>query len=106
MTALTGMWFGGLVDHHHKKTVMMWSSMVSLIAYTAGLILYYFAPIDAYEHVESPHLWALILVLLVGVIVGNLRNIALPTLVTLLVKKADRANANGQVGMVNGFALS
>ena len=105
MTALTGMWFGGLVDHHHKKTVMMWSSMVSLIAYTAGLTLYYFAPIGAYEHVASPHLWALILVLLVGVIVGNLRNIALPTLVTLLVKKADRANANGQVGMVNGIGF-
>ncbi len=104
-TALTGLWFGGLVDHHHKKTVMAWSSNVSLISYLAGLIAYLSAPSDAYTHINSPHLWVLILLLLVGVIVGNLRNIALPTLVTLLVKKDDRAKANGQVGMVGGIGF-
>jgi len=105
MTALTGLWFGGLVDHHHKKSVMFWSSVASLIAYAIGLVLYVVAPSGAYTSVNSPHLWALILILLAGVIVGNLRNIALPTLVTLLVKKADRAKANGQVGMVNGVGF-
>ncbi|MBP9702567.1 MFS transporter [Candidatus Woesebacteria bacterium] len=104
-TALTGLWFGGLVDHHHKKTVMAWSSNVSLISYLAGLIAYLSAPADAYTHIYSPHLWVLILLLLAGVIVGNLRNIALPTLVTLLVNKDDRAKANGQVGMVSGIGF-
>ncbi len=104
-TALTGLWFGGLVDHHHKKTVMAWSSNVSLISYLAGLIAYLSAPADAYTNINSPHLWVLILLLLVGVIVGNLRNIALPTLVTLLVKKDERAKANGQVGMVSGIGF-
>lgn len=104
-TALTGLWFGGLVDHHHKKTVMTWSSNVSLISYLAGLITYLSAPADAYIDINSPHLWVLILLLLAGVIVGNLRNIALPTLVTLLVKKDDRAKANGQVGMVSGIGF-
>lgn len=105
MTALTGMWFGGLVDHHHKKAVMMWSSVASTFSYLLGLLIYLLSPAGAYEHVSSPHLWGLILVLLVGVIVGNLRNIALPTLVTLLVEKAGRAKANGQVGMVNGIGF-
>lgn len=105
MTAITGLWFGGLVDHHHKKTVMMWSSIVSLIAYATGLVSYVLSPVGAYEHVSSPYLWGLILVLLVGVIVGNLRNIALPTLVTLLVEKSGRAKANGKVGMVNGIGF-
>lgn len=105
MTALTGLWFGGLVDHHHKKTVMLWSSIASLVAYVTGLAIYLISPVGAYEHVSSPYLWGLILVLLVGVIVGNLRNIALPTLVTLLVEKSGRAKANGQVGMVNGIGF-
>ena len=105
MTALTGMWFGGLVDHHHKKAVMMWSSVASTFSYLLGLLIYLLSPAGAYEQVSSPHLWGLILVLLVGVIVGNLRNIALPTLVTLLVEKAGRAKANGQVGMVNGIGF-
>src|SRR5215213_4517786 len=27
----TGIWFGSLVDHHRKKTVMQWSAAVSLL---------------------------------------------------------------------------
>lgn len=105
MTALTSLWFGGLVDHHHKKQVMLGSSLVSLVAYAIGLVLYVQAPAGAFSQVESPYLWGLILVLLSGVIAGNLRNIALPTLVTLLIKKAERAKANGQVGMVTGIGF-
>lgn len=105
LTALSGMWFGGLVDHHHKKTVMIWSNLISISAYTTGLLLYGIAPGGAYERVDSPQLWALVLVILIGVIAGNLRNIALPTLVTLLVKKENRAKANGQVGLVNGVGF-
>lgn len=105
MTALTGLWFGGLVDHHHKKQVMLGSSVASLVAYLGGLGLYIGAPVGAYTTVESPYLWGLILVLLVGVIAGNLRNIALPTLVTLLIKKEGRAKANGLVGMVSGVGF-
>lgn len=105
MTALSGLWFGGLVDHHHKKKVMLGSSVASLIAYSIVLGIYTTSPAGAFETVASPTLWVLIVVLLVGVIAGNLRNIALPTLVTLLVKKEGRAQANGQVGMVSGIGF-
>lgn len=105
MTSLTGLWFGSLVDHNHKKDVMLWGSIVSLIAYVAGLLIYVTVPNQAFSSVNNPTLWVFILVLLVGVIVGNIRNIALPTLVTLLVPKKERAQANGQVGMVNGIGF-
>lgn len=105
MTALTGLWFGGLVDHHHKKNVMLLSSAISLTSYLVGIWVYTASPSGAFTTVESPYLWALILLLLVGVIAGNLRNIALPTLVTLLVPKEARAKANGQVGMVSGVGF-
>jgi DHA3 family multidrug efflux protein-like MFS transporter len=40
-----------------------------------------------------------------GVIVGNIRSIALPTLVTILIPEAERDKANGLVGTVNGVAF-
>jgi MFS transporter, DHA3 family, multidrug efflux protein len=105
MTALTGIWFGGLVDHHQKKQVMIVSSSLSFLFYAIGLGLYLAAPAGAFTTTESAYLWVFVIVLLMGVIVGNLRNIALPTLVTLLVEKKGRAQANGQVGMVNGIGF-
>ena len=36
----TGIWFGSLVDHHRKKTVMQWSAAVSLLLYAGCLAIY------------------------------------------------------------------
>ncbi len=44
-------------------------------------------------------------VVMFGVIAGNVRNIALPTLVTLLVPEDRRDKANGLVGMVTGIGF-
>ena len=35
-TALTGIWFGSLVDHHPKKTVLQVSAVVSLVLYAVS----------------------------------------------------------------------
>ena len=105
MTALTGLWFGSLVDHHRKKDVMLWGSVASLLSFVGGLVIYVSAQSQAFSSVNSPVLWVFILTLLIGVIAGNIRNIALPTIVTLLVPKKGRAQANGQVGMVNGIGF-
>jgi MFS transporter, DHA3 family, multidrug efflux protein len=43
-TALTGIWFGGLVDHHRKKTMMQMSALVSVVLYAAALALYLLTP--------------------------------------------------------------
>uniref|UniRef100_UPI002FCABE0A MFS transporter n=1 Tax=Brevundimonas sp. TaxID=1871086 RepID=UPI002FCABE0A len=53
----------------------------------------------------SPWLWGFIGVVMSGVIAGNIRGIALPTLVTVLVPEDRRDKANGLVGMVSGIGF-
>src|SRR5690606_21692259 len=48
---------------------------------------------------------AFVLVVMLGVIVGNIRSIALPTLVTVLIAEDSRDRANGLVGMVTGIGF-
>ena len=40
LTALCGVWFGGLVDRYRKRNVMLGSSAVSLVLYGASLVVY------------------------------------------------------------------
>src|SRR5918997_4327495 len=44
MTALTGIWFGSLVAHYAKKTMMQVSAGVSLLLYTVAFVIYQAAP--------------------------------------------------------------
>lgn len=105
LVAVSGFWLGSIVDHHRKKNVMLASSIISLVIYIIGFILYANAAPGAFKDVSNPLLWIFIPLLLVGVIAGNLRMIALPTLVTLLVPPDARDKANGLVGMANGVAF-
>ena len=45
------------------------------------------------------------LLVMLGVIAGNIRMIALPTLVTVLIPEDRRDKANGLVGMVSGIGF-
>ncbi|HYC83558.1 MAG TPA: MFS transporter [Candidatus Paceibacterota bacterium] len=105
LTAASGFWFGGIVDHHHKKQVMLGSSTVSFAFYTAAFLLYQTAEPGTFAAVGNPALWAFILILMVGVLVGNIRTISLATLVTILVPEDRRDKANGLVGMVTGIGF-
>src|SRR3712207_1984415 len=78
-TAASGIWFGGLVDRYRKRAVMLGSSGVSLLLYTAATAVYLLADPAAFRDPTSPVLWAFVLLLMTGVIVGNLRTIALST---------------------------
>src|SRR5690606_8525867 len=53
-------------------------------------------------------LWSVIVLMLLGAIAGNIRMIALPTVVALIVPEDKRDKANGMSGMVFGasFAVS
>jgi DHA3 family multidrug efflux protein-like MFS transporter len=104
-TALSGFWFGSLVDHYHKKTVMLWSSIFSLIAYAIGFALYLILPPEMLTDISGLWLWVFITVLIAGVIAGNIRNIAQPTLITMLVPEEGRARANGLAGVVGGLSF-
>jgi DHA3 family multidrug efflux protein-like MFS transporter len=105
LTAVCGFWFGSLVDHHRKKNVMLLSSVVSLGLYVASFGLYQAAGREAFGDPGSPLLWIFVVMLMVGVIAGNIRMIAMPTLVTLLIPEDRHDKANGLVGTTSGISF-
>ncbi|MEV4344747.1 MFS transporter [Actinoplanes sp. NPDC049596] len=105
MTALTGIWFGSLVDHYRKKTVMQASALLSIGLYAVALLVYQLTPRASFRDPASAQLWLFVVLLMFGVIAGNLRTIALPTLVTVLVREDIRDRANGLVGTASGVSF-
>ena len=105
LTAGLAFWLGSLVDHHRKKRVMMASSAVSILFYGSALTVLLAAGEPAMRDVASPLLWGFVGLVMLGVIAGNIRSIALPTLVTVLVPEDRRDKANGLVGMVTGIGF-
>jgi MFS transporter, DHA3 family, multidrug efflux protein len=104
-TALSGIWFGSLVDRYRKKTVMQASSLVSLAFYAVAFTLYQFTAEQTFANPASVMLWVFIVVSMFGVIAGNVRSIALMTLVTLLIPDDRRDRANGLVGTTLGVSF-
>ena len=104
-TAATGTWFGSLVDRHRKHAVIQASAIASLVFYAMALALYLLLPEAVWRDAASPLLWVFVVVLMLGVIAGNIRGIALPTLVTLLVPEHLRDRANGLVGTTTGVSF-
>ena len=104
-TALSGIWFGSLVDHHSKKRVMQVSALVSLVIYAVSFTLYQLTPKEVFTDPASIRLWVFIVLAMIGVIAGNIRGIALSTLVTALIPEQRRDRANGLVGMAMGVSF-
>src|SRR5918993_3568734 len=104
-TALSGIWFGSLVDHNRKKSVMQVSTLVSLALYVGAFVLYQATPKVVFTDPASIRLWIFIVISMVGVIVGNIRSIALMTMVTVLFEPDRRDRANGLVGTAHGGAF-
>jgi len=104
-TAISGFWFGGLVDRYKKKQMMLVSSASSLVIYAVCFAIYLAYQPEAFNRVDSVVLWIFVPVLLLGVVAGNIRNIALTTLVTILVPEKKRDKANGLVGTAFGIAF-
>jgi len=105
LTSGLGIWFGSLVDHHRKKAIMLGSSVASFALYGAALAAYWLTPDDRLADVSGVELWLFVLLVMFGVIAGNIRMIALPTLVTTLIPEERRDKANGLVGMVTGIGF-
>ncbi|MFZ1721786.1 MAG: MFS transporter [Microgenomates group bacterium] len=103
--AVSGVWFGSLVDNYKKKTMMLIASVISLLTFIAGFVIYQTAATDAFTTQDSPVLWGFILVLMLGVIVGGIRAIAIPTIVTIVAPEGERDKANGLVGTTNGVSF-
>lgn len=105
LVALCSIWFGTIVDRHKKRSVMLFAAAFTLIAFLAASALFVALPAESLLSISSPWLWLFALIILIGAVVENMRNIALSTVVTLLVDKEKRANANGLVGTVQGIGF-
>lgn len=103
---LTALLFGNIVDHHKKHDVIIWSSIGSMILYSIGAMIYFSTDVALFSQPTSRQLWLLIVTLMSGTIIWNLRNIALSTTVSLLIPTEDHAKANGKIGMVNGVGFT
>ena len=63
-------------------------------------------PASTWIDMWNPWLWLFILISTIGIVVGNIRMIALSTLVTLLIPEDGRDKANGKIGAVNGLVFT
>lgn len=105
LTAVSGFWFGSLVDRFKKKQAMLISSIASLIIYGVCFAIYQTAGPTAFKNPSSITLWIFVSLIMIGVIIGNIRNIALPTVVTMLFTAEKRDKANGLVGTSSGVGF-
>jgi MFS transporter, DHA3 family, multidrug efflux protein len=97
--------FGTLVDRYRKLDLMRFAGLFTLTFFLLAGAVYLVAPADDIARLDRPWFWVFALLLLMGAVVENLRNIALSTTVTILIDDDRRANANGLVGMVQGVAF-
>ena len=103
--AVSGFYLGSLVDRYPKKLVMLLSTASSLVLYALALAIFVSAPPEAFASASSTTLWIFVVLTLVGAITGNVRAIALSTLVTIMVPEGERDRANGLIGTANGVAF-
>ena len=106
VSSLAGFWLGSIVDHHKKKTAMLVSSLSTLAFFTAALAMIVLLPEESFASVSSPAVWGIAALVLGAVTSGNIRMIAVPTLVTMLIPEGERDKANGMSGMIMGASSS
>jgi DHA3 family multidrug efflux protein-like MFS transporter len=106
LIAVSGMFFGTFVDRHLRRTSMLLSSGISFVTFALAGAVYVLAPPAALRDLGSPAFWAVVILILIGAIAGNLRLVALSTTVTLLVPEEGRDRANGLVGTANGVVFA
>ncbi len=104
--AVSGFWLGSIVDHHKKKTAMIISNIGTLIFFGAAFVFYTIMRGGSFASITNPAFWIFVILILFGVIAGNIRNIAMPTVTTILVPAEKRDRVNGLLGMVMGLSFA
>ena len=105
LVAVFSMAFGTIVDRHRKHLVMVFAGAVTLVAFCIGGGLFLVFPESTLLDLGGPWFWLFSGIILFGAVIENMRNIALSTVVTLLIPVDRHANANGLVGTVQGLAF-
>ncbi|MEV7635499.1 MFS transporter [Pseudarthrobacter enclensis] len=105
LIALSSISFGTFVDRYRKLAVMRFAAAFTLVMFVVAGVMFLLTPEAALLDLGQPWFWIFTLIILVGAVVENMRNVALSTTVTILIDQDRRANANGMVGMVQGLAF-
>lgn len=105
LIAVCSIFFGTVVDHNRKKSVMLFSSVTTLVFYCLSALVWVFWLEEDGLSIGNTALWVFVSFILIGSIVEHMCNIALSTVVTLLVPEAERDKANGLVGAVQGVGF-
>ncbi|TJY68978.1 MFS transporter [Arthrobacter sp. CAU 1506] len=103
LIALSSISFGTFVDRYRKLAVMRFAAAFTLVMFLLAGAMFLLTPVTSLVDLTQPWFWVFTLIILVGAVVENMRNIALSTTVTILIEPDRRANANGLVGMVQGL---
>ncbi|KRF08665.1 multidrug transporter [Arthrobacter sp. Soil782] len=103
LIALSSISFGTFVDRYRKLAVMRFAGAFTLGMFLLAGVMFLYTPESSLLDLTQPWFWVFTLIILIGAVVENLRNIALSTTVTILIEPDRRANANGLVGMVQGL---
>ncbi|MFJ5958818.1 MFS transporter [Paenarthrobacter sp. NPDC092416] len=105
LIALSSISFGTFVDRYRKLAVMRFAAAFTLVMFILAGVMFLLTPTPWLLDLGQPWFWIFTLVILIGAVVENMRNIALSTTVTILIEPDRRANANGMVGMVQGLTF-
>ena len=105
LIALSSISFGTFVDRYRKLAVMRFAAIFTLVMFLLAGGIFLVTPAAGLLDLTQPWFWVFTLIILVGAVVENMRNVALSTTVTILIDPEKRANANGMVGMVQGLAF-
>ena len=103
LIALSSISFGTFVDRYRKLAVMRFAAAFTLVMFVLSGVMFLLAPSSLLLDLARPWFWVFVMIILIGAVVENMRNIALSTTVTILIEPDRRANANGLVGMVQGL---
>ncbi len=103
LIALSSISFGTFVDRYRKLSVMRYAAGFTLVMFVLAGVMFLVTPAARLLDLGQPWFWIFTLIILIGAVVENMRNIALSTTVTILIEPDRRANANGLVGMVQGL---
>lgn len=103
LIAASSISFGTFVDRYRKLGVMRFAAAFTLVMFALSGAMFLLTPTAWLLDLTRPWFWVFTLIILIGAVVENMRNIALSTTVTILIEPDSRANANGLVGMVQGL---
>src|SRR5690349_12163432 len=103
LIALSSISFGTFVDRYRKLAVMRFAAGFTLVMFLLSGIMFLLTPAARILDLAQPWFWIFTMIILIGAVVENMRNIALSTTVTILIEPDRRPNANGLVGMVQGL---